>query len=326
MIQEYTIQNEQIKVTAINYGAAITGIYTKDINGISENIVCNYQDINDYINQPDPYLNQVVGPTSGRIAYGQCDTLRLKINSEPHHLHGGTKSVSFQFFDCEQTEDTLVFSLSTTHDEDGYPKGTVDYQITYRIFENNLEVTHQAKPQVKYPLYLTSHLYFNLSGNLQRDILSQKLLINASKRVAIDPEGHPVKIVDIKENSTFDFHKLTTIKQAFEKSDPEFEWTRGYDCAYIFDEPQIIMYDPVSKRELSVSTTANSVVVYSANFFDDKLIFTNGIKGKSQLALALETQKIPNGINIDGVNSQDYYHDQDHPFIQKTTYTMKVRD
>lgn len=326
MIQEYIIQNEEIKVTAINYGAAITGIYTKDKDGKFENIVCNYEDINDYINQPGPYLNEVVGPTAGRIAYGKCGTMNLSINSSPHHLHGGNKSISFQFFQCEQKEDRLIFTLLTNHVEDGYPQGDVLYKVTYQIKNNSLIIKHEATPKNEYPLYMTSHLYFNLSGNLKRDILSQELMIDSSKRVSIHPKGHPDKIQTIEKNSAFDFKTIRNIGDAFETGDKEFEWTRGFDCAYIFDNKDLRMYDPISKREMKITTTANSVVVYSSNYFDDSLQFKNNISGKPQLALALETQQIPNGINIENIDSNKYYHNYNQPFYQQTEYKFKVRE
>lgn len=69
-IREYVIENDEIKVTALNYGAIITGIYTKDINSKIENVVASFYHKEDYVSNPEPYLNSVVGSTAGRIAYG----------------------------------------------------------------------------------------------------------------------------------------------------------------------------------------------------------------------------------------------------------------
>lgn len=323
-IKEYVIENDELKVTALNYGAIITGIYTKDKYGMKENVVATFHNIKDYIQKPEPYLNAVIGPTAGRIAYGSYELngkkQQLSLQGY-HHLHGGVCGISMKLFDVKKSTNCLHFHLVTSHEEDGYPKGTVVYDVIYKIEGNQLIMDFQATSQKKMPLYMTSHLYFNLSGNLKRDITSQMLYMDALKRGKIAKEGHPYKIVNIKKDSTFDFTKPKYLYDVLNKDEEEYTYTKGLDMPFLLTDGVIEMYDEQSGRHLNIETTAPSVVVYSANFFDNTLILNNGKKAEPYLALAIEPQEIPNGLNLDGIHTS-VIHDDQHPFLQKTIYTF----
>lgn len=57
------------------------------------------------------------------------------------------------------------------------------YDIVYKIQGNQLIMDFHVTPQSKMPLYMTSHLYFNLSGGLKRDIKSQTLYMDSLKKL-----------------------------------------------------------------------------------------------------------------------------------------------
>ena len=101
-VYAYTIQNEAIHMTALNFGAVITELKTSDRSGNMENVVAAFSDIMDYERQQGPYLNAVVAPVAGRIAYGSYSmentVHQLSINNGCHHLHGGTGGISRQLF------------------------------------------------------------------------------------------------------------------------------------------------------------------------------------------------------------------------------------
>lgn len=323
-MKEYVIENDELKLTVLNYGAIITGIYTKDKKGNKENVVAAFQHKEDYVQKPEPYLNAVVGPTAGRIAYGtyELDGKMQQLSLQGvHHLHGGNSGISMKLFDVEKTKDCLHFHLETTHEEDGYPKGIVVYDVIYKIQGNRLIMDFYATPQSKMPLYMTSHLYFNLSGDLKRDITSQTLYMDALKKVKIAKEGHPYKVMDIEKGSTFDFTTPRLLQDILEKDEEEYTWTKGLDMPFILTAGVIEMHDEQSGRHLKIETTAPSVVVYSANFFDDSFILNQGKQAEPYLALALEPQEIPNSLNLDGINVCAI-HDKQHPFTQKTVYTF----
>lgn len=318
-VMEYTIENAFLKVTALNFGGTITGIYWKEDH---TNLVASYLHPQDYIEQGGPYLNALVGPVAGRIAYGRYEldgSHQLSINNGVHHLHGGESGISKQLFQVEQLSDhKLSFHLCCEHAADGYPNGTYEYTILYELLENTLQIQYHCTPPARTLLNMTSHLYFNLSG-MEHDIRHHQLYLPATKKCRIAQEGHPDEIYKIQKDSAFDFSTLRDIQENLEKGDPEFANTLQYDTPFLLDKGELTLYDPISTHRLDICTEQNSVVVYSANWFDDALLFENKSKGYPMCCLALETQDVPNGINLADCDCHQIA-DPQHPYTQTTCY------
>lgn len=326
--KEYTIENEVLKLTAIAYGAAITGIYMKDRNGVSENIVASFRDPQDYERQGGPYLNAIVGPTAGRIAYGKYtmdgQSHQLSINAAPHHLHGGYSGISKKMFTVTEHEQELKFHLVTTHEEDGYPQGEYSYEITYRLDGANLIMDLKGTPPTKSLLYMTSHLYFNLAGNMKEPVIDHELTLPTYVKAAIHPDGHPYKLESIEPHSPFDFTTPVTLRKQIDRHPDEFAITKALDTPFLLEKDDVILYHKESGRELRMRSSANSVVVYTANYFDESLIFQQGNHGYPLCAVALEPQELPNGVNIPEACVHPFA-DEHHPFKQTTTYHFSIR-
>ncbi len=324
-IYAYTIKNEEIEVTALNYGASITSIKTKDRNGTFENVVAAYDHMQDYILKPGPYLNALVGPVAGRIAHGKYmldeELQQLSINNGINHLHGGKSGISKKFFDVMEKENGLEFFLETDHVEDGY-KGTFVYKISYILEGNTLRIEYTCIPEEKTLLNMTSHMYFNLSGDMKRSVYDQYLMIPSTKKLKIHKDGYPCQIEEIEKESAFDFQVSKNIKENFDKGSNEFHLTKGYDTPFLLDKGNTIcLEDPVSQRKLSIITDQSCVVVYSANYFDDGMILNGNHKAYPFCAIALETQDMPNGINIAKEKSNQIF-DREHPYHQTTRYVF----
>lgn len=331
-IYEYTIKNDWIELSTLNFGATISAIKVADKNGKVANVVASFDDIQSYFTCPDPYLNAMVGPTAGRIGYGTYElnqeTYTLSINNGLHHLHGGHTTIAKQIFDVSEIEEAtckiLRFTLRTSHQEDGYP-GVYTYCIDYILDKNTLTIQSTCTPSQTSLCNLTSHVYFNLSGDLENSIKQHTLKIPATKKVAIHEDGHPYKIVDIKQGSAFDFSATHVMEDNFSKGDDEFKITRGYDAAYLLDTTATIeLADPMSGRKVSIDTDQKSVVVYSANYFDETLRLNHGRRGYPLSAIALETQAIPNAVQIAKADIQLY--DENHPYKQCTRYTFTNKE
>ena len=327
-LPEYTIENKVLKVTAIAYGASITGIYMKNREGKVENIVASFQDLKDYEEQGGPYLNAIVGPSAGRIAYGryQMDDQihQLSRNSPPHHLHGGASGISKKMFTLTQTDTELHFHLETTHEEDGYPAGTYVYDVIYRLQGSDLIMELQATPPAHSLLYMTSHLYFNLSGNMKEDILHHELTLPSHHKAVMHPDGHPYAIEEIPSGSPFDFTQPIQIQKIIDQHPEEFAITKALDTPFLLEKGDVILYHKESGRELRMRSDANSVVVYTANYFDEALIWEQGNHGYPLCAVALEPQELPNGVNIPDTEVHPFA-DENHPFQQTTTYHFSIR-
>lgn len=326
-VYEYTIENEVLKLTALNFGATITGIYIKEDQHF-ENMVTSFQDIMDYERQGGPYLNAIVGPVAGRIAYGSYkmneEKHHLSVNNGLHHLHGGASGISKKNFTVREDGDTLHFHMETTHDEDGFPKGTYTYDVSYRLCGNQLTISYCGIPPVLSLMNMTSHLYFNLSGDMKDSICTHDIYIPSVQKEVIHSDGHPYKIEDIKKGSAFDFSTMRNIGDNYKLNDPEFAYTKAFDTPFLLEKKPILLYHKNSERLLRIQSDSPCVVMYTANYFDEALLWQNGTHGYPMCAVALETQDIANGVNIPHCSAHPF-SDKKHPYHQTTTYTFDIK-
>lgn len=316
-MKTYILKNQDLEVHVLDYGGIIDQIICADKNGNSENVLLSYEKQQDYIDIPGPYLNALVGPVAGRISGGKDGKHQLSLNDGNNHLHGGFHGISFDTFRMEQTSKTeLKATLSRSHDDDGY-EGVFDYTITYRLIDDQFVLNydvHCTKPNL---LYLTSHLYFNLSGNLQRDIKDERLTANFKQMMTIGETGAPDQVIDIPCNSAFDFSTGKTIGEVLASKHPQIVRTRGIDHPFLMNG-EVSLYDEISGRELTITSDAPCIVLYSANYIDETMNFKNGVVGKPNLGLAMELQDYANGINLGlGKLTTAYHQTTTYRFTQK---------
>lgn len=317
-IYSYTLKNEHIQLRALNYGAAIIELMVADADGNMENVVACFDDVMDYQRQQDVYLNVAVGPVCGRIAYGRYEmdgiTHQLSIHQGLHHLHGGESGISKQLFHVTEEANALHFHLCCCHEKDGFAPGLYTYDIWYRLDGHQLIMEFCGIPPQRSLMNMTSHLYVNLSGDLRESIESHQLQMDSKERILLHPDGHPDQKAAIHLGSAFDFRRMTSMDKRIQESN-------GYDTPFLLGPRGIQLVHPTSKRTLAITTTAPCVVLYSANAFEEHLHLNKHKAGAPWIALALEFQDAPNGVNLTDVAAHPFA-DPHHPYTQKTIYTF----
>jgi aldose 1-epimerase len=334
--EEYTyieVKQKNIEVTFMDFGATVMSIFVPDKDGKMETVLLAYDKLSSYIDG-SMFLNAIIGPTSGRIKNSEFD-----IDNEPYYidknfmntenLHGGFECFAYKFFDysifdeLDQTE--VVFTFHNVESGSAFP-GNQLIQIIYTVKEGQVLIQFIGDTTEPTLLNLTSHMYFNLSGNIKRQILDNELQIKASKTISLDDKFVPIKVESLI-GTHLDFLEKKQIKNNFLKeiyNRPE----KGIDNPYLLDkvtfqEPCITLKDPLNKRKLEVYTTYPSIVCYTHNF-PDNLGLLYAKEHKPHLGICFETQNPPNGINIDGLESsilrpgEDYYH--------KTLYKFSIEE
>lgn len=313
-IERYILKNTFLEVHVLNYGGVIDKIYCANRDGKMENVVLSYQDVNDYINIPGPYLNTLVGPTAGRIANGQYHNRVLSCNDGQNHLHGGYEGVSQTYFMMEQESATCLHArLVKSHEKDGY-QGTFTYHITYTLEDNQLVLNYEADCTDLNLLYMTSHLYFNLSGDLKKSIKDHQLTSAFEKMMMIGMNGAPERIETIEKGSCFDFSQGKILKEVLNSNHPQFAYTRGIDHPFFTHGP-IVLSEMTSGRVLTIQSDSPCAVLYSANFIDETMTFQGNIKGYPHIALAIELQDVANGVHFGLGEERKHY-------TQRTVYAF----
>lgn len=300
----FELESSELKIEVLNLGGIIRSIHTQDKNGIFENVVLGYENIEEYYKNPD-YIGALIGRTSGRIYNGEFilnDTKHsLAKNDNKHNLHGGNKGFNKVFWDVlSYTKNSILLSYTSKDGEEAYP-GTVEAEVEYRIEnENELVVEYRATTDKDTLVDLTQHSYFNLSGNYKRTSLEHELKIPADFYIEIDKDGMLIDSKKEVSNTPFDFRKLKNIKDSIDPENEQIKNASGaYDHTFILNNSQNIeLYDKISGRKMIVNTDAPSVIFYNSTKMNDNMNLVNNIKSRRFLGVCLETQHVPNAINF----------------------------
>ena len=316
-------------IEVLNYGAIITGIWAPDKNGLFDNVVLNYTNIHDYIKNPS-YLGAVIGRYAGRIGGGEFtidgENYQVATNNNGNSLHGGVCGLDKKFFDVEILSDGIKFLYASKENDESFP-GSIEFEISYRITDiYTLSIECSGIPSTKTLINLTNHTYFNLSG-CKTKATSHQLMINSDKFCAVDTSSLFVGEVIEVDNTPFDFREFKSIDKDISSNFTQLKIVGGgYDHPFILSKNSHIsskLYDPFSGRSLEVATTSEAMVFYTGNFLEQDKNVNGSYKLQKHLGLCLETQNIPNAINVKCEFNQSLYTN-DNPFLSKTLWKFSI--
>ncbi|MFJ5714144.1 aldose epimerase family protein [Neobacillus sp. NPDC093127] len=307
-ITAYTMVNNQgMEVTAIDYGCIITKITAPDRNGTFENVVLGFDTVDEYALH-SPYFGAVVGRFAGRIAGAEFELEGKKYllakNDNGNHLHGGLQGFDKIVWAAETVEKadavSVVFSYLSKDGEEGYP-GNFDLKVTYTLTDDNeLQVSYTGETDQTTLVNVTNHSYFNLSGELKRDILNHQLTLKSDQFLELDPHLIPTGEFLSVENTAFDFRNGRKIIDGVQAEHPQNILAgKGYDHPFLLTENQggeIVLEDEESGRVLTVETDQLAVVLYTGSQMTGGYS-VRGVPVRRYLGLCLETQGLPDSIH-----------------------------
>ena len=194
---------------------------------------------------------------------------------------------------------SLILSRKSPHMEENYP-GNLDIEVTFNIYKNyKIEEVYKCKSDKTTIVNMTNHSYFNLSGNIKRPVTDCYLKLDSDKILELDetcvPTGREINI----DNTPFDFKKLKLIgKDIDNKSHRQIEIGNGYDHVFLLNEnKKIYMEDKISKRNMTIKTNQECVVIYTMNYEHEKTSYTGKVP-PIRHGICFETQRPPIGRNM----------------------------
>lgn len=319
-------------VNLSSFGATLVDVKMPDRDGTVTSITYSHPNPEDYKNKVG-YFGASVGRVANRIGNAEfnLDGEKFTLNANNngiHCLHGGKIGFSYKEWDIKfiqqdsvKNEVRITFQYVSLDGEEGFP-GQLKTQITYIISPMLIGWEFKASTDKSTIINLTNHAYWNLEG-IHHLIDNHELTVNAASFSINDDSCLPTgEFGNVKEFG-IDFRNKMKIEQAlkqFGDIDNNFFLT-GYplkkDSRELFIAAELT--SPVSGRKMVVETTEPCIQIYTGNFMDN--IVANGIQCKKHSAICLETQKVPDAINLpEFANSvilrpeQQYYHKTFHTF------------
>ncbi len=298
-----TLRNGDMEMTAINYGARIQSLKVKGVDvvlGFDLDSLRNYTTIKQN-------FGAVVGRYIGRILGGNLTIdgihYQLQTGSNGDCSHGGTPSFSQQYWTLvSRTDSTLTMRYVSPDGENGFP-GELTLDVTYTLSNDALRIDYEAtttKPTVLNP---SNHTFFNLSGDLSQDILSESLQINSSKFALYDENKRVTGALAPVSRTPFDFRQPTPIGLRINAEHPQLAVTKGYDHCYKLNNkgkltrPVATLSDSSSGIAMQVFTTEPAMQIYTANSHNGSIHGKQGKPYPRRNAICFETMHFPDSPN-----------------------------
>ncbi len=302
-VYAYTLKNRSgMKVVISNYGGTILELWTTDKNGKTGNVVLGYDSLPGYLQKTNPYFGALIGRYANRIHLGKFTidnkTYSLALNDHGNTLHGGIRGFDKVIWTVNQVNDSSLSLGYTSRDgEEGFP-GTLNVRVVYTLRSSNaLDIDYTALTDMKTPVNLTNHSYFNLSAGRDSTILGEEITIYASRYTPVNDSLIPTGQLAVVKNTAFDFLKP-------KKAGKDIDRVKGgYDHNFVIDKKDSVLaiaarvMDPESGRVMEVYTTQPGIQFYTGNFLDGTLIGHDARKIIQHGALCLETQHFPDSPN-----------------------------
>jgi len=307
----YTLKDGKIELEVMNYGGFMLSLKVPDKNGKAEDVLLGFDDPSGYYDnnhsKSASFFCPIVGRYANRIAHAEFKLdgkeYHLTKNNGDNSLHGGPNGFHNHIWDAKIIADGVELKYLSKNGEEGYP-GNLTATVRYTVKNGDLKIEYFATTDQPTVLNLTSHGYFNLSGQGNGTILAEQLKLNASRFTPVDSGLIPTGELKPVAGTPFDFLTAHAIGERINANDEQLKLGHdGYDHNFVIDGggKKLVeaaeVYDPASGRVMQVWTTEPGVQFYTSNFLDGSIKGKKGIAYPRNGALCLETQHFPDSPN-----------------------------
>ncbi len=305
-VDVYTLNSDGIEAKVMTYGARVVSIKTADRDGKVADVVLGYSALDAYLDDKSTYFGAIVGRYGNRIAFGKFSLdghqYQIPTNDHANALHGGTVGFDRKVWQARPIADGVEMTLASPDGDQGFP-GTLTVHVRYTVHHAALRIDYLATTDKDTVVNLTNHSYFNLAGDGQGTILQDELMIPADQYTPIDSGLIPTGVLASVEGTPFDFRKAMVIGARIKDDNEQLKLAGGYDFNWVLRgkngemKTAARVYDPVSGRVMTVTTTEPGVQFYTGNFLDGKKYGKEQEGHGKHAALCLETQHFPDSPN-----------------------------
>ena len=304
----YTLTNSKgASVVLSEIGAGIVSVIVPDKDGNLADVVLGYPVPDSYFGD-DPCFGKCPGRYANRIAFGKFTIngkeYDLPINNGPNHLHGGPEGFQNKVWDSRTAGDAVEFMYFSEDGEQGYP-GNLKVVAHYEWSEDNeLKLTFTGETDADTFINLTNHVYFNLNGEGNGNILGHILKLNCSEYLPTDDTQIPLGDSEPVAGTPMDFVNPKAIGRDINADFEPLKIGAGYDHCWVIDgaEPGQLqaaakLWSEESGRLVEIFTTQPGLQVYSGNWLAGCPTGKNGHIYQKNDGVAIECQHFPDSPN-----------------------------
>ena len=308
----FVIDNGTVQVSVTDLGATIQSIIVPDRDGKKIDVVLGYDTPEEYY-ENTCYFGAVIGRSGNRIDKGRFTLngkeYQLDINDNENNLHSGLNGFDNRRWEVEKTtDDSVTFFLEDADMEQNYP-GNFQISVTYTLTDDNaLQLHYEGECDQDTVANLTNHVYFNLGGHDSGCIEDHELMLTAKRYTpVIDHQAIPTGELAPVEGTVFDFTTPHRIGERIGADEEQLKFVKGYDHNWLIrDEKGDVIkigeaFCPASGVQMEIFTDLPAVQFYAGNCMTPGQKGKGGVIYQPRCGFCLETQFVPNAINMDNV-------------------------
>lgn len=303
---KFTLTNSKghtVELTDI--GAAICSIVVPDAACILTDVVL-YHDTFGAALTNSGSMGAVCGRVAGRIENAEFQLNGKNYSVSTKHpdfsLHGGIVGFAIKLWNGEVNENGVTFTLVSPDGDQGYP-GTLTSSVTYSWSDDDkLTLDYSAVTDSDTIINLTNHVYFNLNGHADGEILGHTATLFSDKYASIKSNVCPTGEFVNVDGTNFDFTTPHTLGERIFNEDDQLKYAGGYDFSFALRDGEGVRHcarvtGDKSGIKLDTYTDRPAVHLYTGNNMGS-MIGKGGVQYERYWGFCLETQNFPNAINI----------------------------
>ena len=302
----YRISNGKVTADISDYGATLVNVLVQVDDNQQLDVVLGYEDAAAYENN-EGCFGATVGRHANRIGDSTffIEGIRylLTPNENGNNLHSGPDYFYKRMWSVDEYSDNkIVLKLHSPDGDQGFP-GSLDVFVTYEITDDNmLKLIYEGTPDHATVLNMTNHSYFNLNGHNSGSILQHKVQFDAPHWSRVDDELIPTGESVSVANTAMDFTQARAVKDGMAADTGEYNCKDGYDHNFELESegefPKIgQVVGDISGLTMEIYTDLPAIQLYTGNY-DEPLAGKEGAVYPKHSGMCLETQYVPNAINL----------------------------
>jgi len=305
-VRRFTLENGNIILQIINYGATITSI---KIGGVD--VALGFDNMAGYLGEKvrNPYLGAIVGRVANRISGGTFildgNKYSLEKNNGTNALHGGLKGFDKAMWNAVINNDgSVVFSHLSPDNDEGYP-GDVLVNVRYSLKnDGSVQINFNAMVSKATPLNLTNHVYFNLGGHSsgKQGLNEHTVRMACDSYTPVTDKLIPTGKIETVGGTVFDMRFPIRLEDVL-RNCPGGD-NNGFDHNFVVSGDRDLnivcrVSHPQTNIWLECFTDQPGCQFYTGNFLpqNDSLLGKAGATYEKHGGFCLETQKFPDSIN-----------------------------
>lgn len=288
------LRSASLSVEIMTAGASIRSIH---LAGVPYSLVLGAADPGFYGARNRPFLGASIGRNANRIANGRLAIggrhHALSVNETPNQLHGGSGGFWSREWSIERAEgSSATLTLVSPDGEEGFP-GQAAVSATFTVDDGGaLRIDYGGTVDRRSLFNMTSHLYFNLSG--EASARDHVLSVAADAYLPVDDALIPTGEVRPVEGTAFDFRAGRRISDGPAMLDHNFCLSTERT---IVPRSVARLLSEASGIALEIETTECGLQIYDGAAFDGSILGLDGRGIGRYGGIALEPQFWPDAPN-----------------------------